>query len=170
MRYVLHDRDEQALARLGARHNAPGTWIKAATEPAYLRAALPPEWKTAEPCYLMTAAYRAASDEPSPPYTTSVQIDGQVISAAILGHEGQIAASGRLAVAGPFGIVDQVETAPEHRRRGLGSAVMRTLALHGLQFGADSGVLVATDDGRHLYETLGWRVAAPIAAAYVPEQ
>ncbi|MEU8239091.1 hypothetical protein AB0C07_12655 [Actinoplanes missouriensis] len=74
----------------------------------------------------MTATYRAASDKTPPSYTTRVQIAGQVISAAILGQEGQVAASGRLAVAGTFGIIDQVETTPEHRRRGPGSAVMHT--------------------------------------------
>ncbi|MFG1913278.1 GNAT family N-acetyltransferase [Micromonospora sp. NPDC048898] len=63
----------------------------------------------------------------------------------------------------------RVETAPAHRSRGLGNVAMRSLAPHALQLGADTGVLVATDDGHRLYRALGWTVRTPVAAAYIPE-
>ncbi|MFG1868289.1 GNAT family N-acetyltransferase [Micromonospora arborensis] len=170
LRYVLHDPDEQMLAGLGRHQNAPGTWIKIVGNPIRLRAALPSEWKLADTGYLMTTTYRAASDTPPPsPYTARLQTSGDVVTAAVLDAGGQIAASGRLATANAFGVVDQVETAPAHRRRGLGTVVMRALAPHALRLGADAGVLVATDDGHRLYRTLGWTVRTPIAAAYIPE-
>ncbi|MEU7802351.1 GNAT family N-acetyltransferase [Micromonospora arborensis] len=167
---MLHDPDEQTLAWLGRHQNAPGTWIKIVGNPTHLRAALPSEWKLADTGYLMTTTYRAASYTPPPsPYTARVQTSGDVVTAVVLDPDGQIAASGRLTTAKAFGIVDQVETAPAHRRRGLGSVVMRALAPHALRLGADTGVLVATDDGRRLYRALGWTVRTPIAAAYIPE-
>ncbi|MEV0153356.1 GNAT family N-acetyltransferase [Micromonospora sp. NPDC050686] len=98
-----------------------------------------------------------------------MQTSGEIVTAVVLDPEGQVAASGKLATAGAYGIVDQVETAAAHRRRGLGSVVMRTLAWHALRRGADTGVLVATDDGRDLYRSLGWTVRTPIAVAYLPE-
>ncbi|WP_433553479.1 GNAT family N-acetyltransferase [Micromonospora zamorensis] len=170
LRYVLHDPDEQTLAWLGRHQNAPGTWIKIAGDPTHLRAALPPEWKLADTGYLMTTTYRAASDAAPPsPYTARLQTSDDVVTAVVLDPEGQVAASGRLTTADVFGIVDQVETAPAHRRRGLGSVVMRSLATHANRLGADTGVLAATDDGHRLYRTLGWTVRTPIAAAYIPE-
>ncbi|MGW4466951.1 GNAT family N-acetyltransferase [Micromonospora sp. NPDC004704] len=170
LRYVLHDPDERTLAWLGRHQNAPGTWIKIAGDPNHLRAALPPEWKLADTGYLMTTGYRAASDTTPPsPYTARLQTSGDVVTAVVLDPEGQVAASGRLTTADAFGIVDQVETAPAHRRRGLGSVVMRALATHAVRLGADSGVLVATDDGHRLYRALDWTVRTPIAAAYIPE-
>ena len=54
-------------------------------------------------------------------------------------------------------------TAEAHRRRGLGAFVMRTLADRALEQGAVLGVLGATDAGRALYETLGWKKHTTLA-------
>lgn len=53
---------------------------------------------------------------------------------------------------------DAVETAPSHRRRGLGRHVVSTLVAHAHQRGARQAVLAASADGRDLYESLGWTV------------
>ncbi|MEV4720535.1 GNAT family N-acetyltransferase [Micromonospora noduli] len=133
-------------------------------------AALPPQWKLADTGYLMTTTYRADSDTTPPsPYTARLQTSGDVVTAIVLDLEGYVAASGRLTTADAFGIVDQVETAPAHRSRGLGNVVVRSLAPHALRLDADTGVLVATDDGHRLYRALGWTVRTPVAAAYIPE-
>ncbi|MEU8157151.1 GNAT family N-acetyltransferase [Micromonospora sp. NPDC048986] len=117
----------------------------------------------------MTTTYRADSvTTPPSPYTARLQTSGNV-TAIVLDLEGQVAASGRLTTADAFGIVDQVETAPAHRSRGLGNVVMRSLAPHALRHGADTGVLVATDDSHRPYRALGWTVRTPVAAAYIPE-
>ncbi|MBQ1030392.1 GNAT family N-acetyltransferase [Micromonospora sp. C97] len=122
-------------------------------------AAFPPQWKLADTGYLMTTTYRADSDTTPPsPCTARLQISGDVVTTIVLDLEGQVAASGRLKTADAFGIVDQVETAPAHRSRGLGNVVMRSLAPHALRLGADTGVLVPTDDGHRLYRALGWTV------------
>ncbi|MFC7245569.1 GNAT family N-acetyltransferase [Catellatospora aurea] len=88
--------------------------------------------------------------------------------ATVVDRAGATAASGRLAPAGES-IIDQVETAPAHQRRGLGTTVMRTLSDHAARHGMTTGLLVATDDGRRLYQSLGWPVRSEVAAAFVPE-
>lgn len=168
LRYVLHTPDEQSLSQLGARQNAPGTWIKVAADPAYLRAALPPQWTMADTGFFMTTPLTDDADMPPTPYTIRTTIT-DVVVAAVLDATGTPVASGRLAPAGVIGVIDQVETAPAHRRRGLGKIVMRLLGHHAVQLGMHTGALVATDDGRKLYSTLGWTVRTPIAAAHVPE-
>jgi hypothetical protein len=42
---------------------------------------------------------------------------------------------------------------------------MRTLTRAALEEGAEVGVLGGTPDGRALYESLGWTVAAPLTSA-----
>ena len=69
--------------------------------------------------------------------------------------------------AGVF-VYDRIETAPAHRRRGLGRAVMAALA-DARRSRAASQVLVATDDGRALYARLGWSVYSTFATAVIPE-
>ncbi|GAB4060257.1 GNAT family N-acetyltransferase [Catellatospora paridis] len=168
LRYVLHTPDDQSLSRLGERQNAPGTWIKVAADPAYLRAALPPPWAMADTGFLMTTTLTGDADKPPAPYTIRTTIT-DVVVVTVLDATGTPVASGRLAPAGVIGVIDQVETAPAHRRRGLGKTVMRLLGHHAVQLGVHTGALVATDDGRKLYGTLGWTVRTPIAAAHVPE-
>ncbi|WP_127356693.1 GNAT family N-acetyltransferase [Actinacidiphila soli] len=59
-------------------------------------------------------------------------------------------------------VFDQIETSPAHRRKGLGSLVMRALANAAYDAGATTGVLGATVEGRALQESLGWRTDAPL--------
>ncbi|MFD9068413.1 GNAT family N-acetyltransferase [Kitasatospora purpeofusca] len=63
-------------------------------------------------------------------------------------------------------MADQIETAPAHRRRGLGSVVMRALEDAGHRHGAATGLLVATPEGKALYSTLGWTLRATMASLY----
>ncbi|MEU4930689.1 GNAT family N-acetyltransferase [Streptomyces yokosukanensis] len=70
---------------------------------------------------------------------------------------------GQMASLGEAVVVDRVMTEEAHRRRGLGDFVMRALADHALEAGAVLGVLGATDAGRALYETLGWKKHATLA-------
>jgi GNAT superfamily N-acetyltransferase len=170
VRYVLPEHDERVLADLGRRQATPGTWIKVAGEPGRLRAALPATWTMAETAFLMRVPFGAdGGGTPPEPYTVRTVGSGPVVIAEILDGAGARAAWGRLAPAGPVGVVDQVETEAAHRRRGLGSVVMRTLAGHAAGLGMHTGVLAATEQGRGLYQALGWTVFGTLAAAYVPE-
>ncbi|MFH8585013.1 GNAT family N-acetyltransferase [Streptomyces celluloflavus] len=62
-------------------------------------------------------------------------------------------------------VFDMIGTEAAHRRRGLGRFLMATLARRAAELGAGQGVLVASPDGRALYEALGWRLRAPVTAA-----
>jgi predicted DCC family thiol-disulfide oxidoreductase YuxK len=55
-------------------------------------------------------------------------------------------------------------TAPEHQRRGLGTAVMAALTTAAMGLEAATGILGATEQGRALYEALGWAVAGPLSS------
>uniref|UniRef100_UPI000AC6FF97 GNAT family N-acetyltransferase n=1 Tax=Streptomyces sp. NRRL B-24085 TaxID=1709476 RepID=UPI000AC6FF97 len=76
-----------------------------------------------------------------------------------------LAARGQTAPTGATAVFDRIETAPAHRRRGLGSVVMRTLQGAAAAAGARTGVLAGTPAGRALYESLGWHVQAPLTSA-----
>ncbi|GIG86379.1 GNAT family N-acetyltransferase [Plantactinospora endophytica] len=171
VRHVLHSYDAEALARLAGALTAPGNWIKASGDPAEFRAALPDGWTIDIAGYLMTVPFRAGAVEPPPGYALGVDIEpgSGVVVATVRDGAGERAASGRLAPAGKFGIVDQVETEPAHRRRGLGGVVMRTLGDRAVAGGLRTGILVATDDGRALYRSLGWVVRSDVSGAYRPE-
>lgn len=65
-----------------------------------------------------------------------------------------------------FFVYDRIITDPDHRRRGLGRALMQTLhdARHNL---SATELLVATEDGRTLYSALGWTTISPYSTASI---
>lgn len=102
-------------------------------------------------------------------YRMELQQTGPVIRASIIAPDGDLAACGCAAEAADVFIYDRIVTAQEHRRKGLGLAVMTALGARRRSL-AGPQLLVATEDGRRLYETLGWTVLAPFATAVIPER
>ena len=86
----------------------------------------------------------------------------------VLATDGSLAASGHIALDERHAVYDRIVTEPAHQRRGLGRAVMQKLQALAHAQGRHAGALVATDQGRALYESLGWRVHAPWATAVIP--
>jgi GNAT superfamily N-acetyltransferase len=80
-----------------------------------------------------------------------------------------VMASGHVAALGDYAIFDRIVTAPEFRRRGLGSLVTRYLASIAAESDADSGLLVASSDGYELYKYLGWTLLGTMAVLESPD-
>jgi len=58
-------------------------------------------------------------------------------------------------------VADQIVTETAHRRRGLGRAMMNSLAAEAVAGGCSSAVLMASEAGRGLYSALGWELLSP---------
>ena len=171
-RYVF-PRPSPTLAELGAAIAQPWVFLKACAGSDELRALLPARWQMQADGFMMTcgdAPFRG-SGALAPGYTLQVD-DGAAATrrahVQVLAADGTPAAVGHLALDERFAIYDRIVTDAAHRRRGLGAAVMHALQALARAHGRHAGVLVATPDGRTLYESLGWRVHAPWATAVIP--
>lgn len=89
----------------------------------------------------------------------------EVVVADVRHESDEQAASGQVAVTGGDAVFDRIETAPAHRRRGLGSVVMATLAEEAVARGARHGILLASVAGQALYASLGWDTRAAVVIA-----
>lgn len=163
--------EEAAVRKVADAVTAPGVWLKVFTEPSAVRSWLGEGWWTdPEPGFLMSVALSAA-ERPGPDaslphgYRLRTWSRGGVVRALVTASDGSWAARGQIAPTGATAVVDQIETSAGHRRRGLGRTVMRTLAGAALDQGAETAVLAGTPEGRALYESLGWRVEAPLLSA-----
>lgn len=97
-------------------------------------------------------------------YAAEVERDGGIIAVTVRAGE-TVAAAGKIAVIGTDAVADRILTDPEHRRRGLGGAVMDLLVSAAREAGAVRGLLVASEMGEPLYAGLGWRVEARLVMA-----
>ncbi|WP_058043428.1 GNAT family N-acetyltransferase [Streptomyces roseifaciens] len=165
-RHVIFEAHESAVRAAAGSVGVPHTWLKVPTEPEDVRPWLPGGWVVDEEETGHLMAVDLSATEPVAPegYTESLERSGGVTFVRVHDAAGELAAKGQVALLGHEAVVDRVVTEEAHRRRGLGAFVMRTLSHHAVAGGASLGVLGATDEGRALYETLGWKAHARLAA------
>lgn len=166
--------DEATVRKVADSVTGAGIWLKVFAEPSRVGPWLGDGWWVdPEPGRLMSVRLRT-SRRPGTHETPAAVPDGYrlrtwssggVTRVMVAAPDGSWAARGQIAPTGATAVVDQIETSPDHRRRGLGTVVMRTLTQAALEQGAEVGVLGGTPDGRALYESLGWRVDAPLTSA-----
>lgn len=143
----------------------PATWLKLFAPDEVVRPWAGDEWEMGVAGFLMTLPLAPASPGPAPAgYSVTTWCRGGVVKVLVRSGDGRLAARGQAGLAGPVAVPDQIETAPDQRRRGLGALVMRTLQHAAREAGARDGVLVGTPDGKALYEALGWTLRSPMAS------
>ena len=171
-RYVF-PRPSPTLAECGATIEAPWVFLKTRATPDDLRALLPGRWRIEPLHWMMTCDDRPFPGRRALPPGYVLQVDDDTARSAC-GHvhvrapDGELAASGHVVLGERMAVYDRIATEPAHQRLGLGRAVMQSLQALAHAHGRHAGALVATDEGRALYETLGWQLHAPWAGAVIP--
>ncbi|TXL90939.1 GNAT family N-acetyltransferase [Streptomyces sp. IB2014 016-6] len=165
-RHVLPEPDEPSVRKLCETVTEPGAWLKVLAPPEWVAEWITPGWTVPDdPGHMMFHALRHSAP-PAPPagYTVETRTRDGVLRVRVTAPDGSPAARGQVAGTGDgaTAVVDQVETWENHRRRGLGRLVMRTLETAAADAGATTGVLSATRDGLGLYTSLGWRLQGPL--------
>jgi len=153
------------MGELARTIHQPGHFIKLCGSSDELRGAMPSRWRLDQERYFMTGP-QASTPQPLPQgYTIEIEQSDMIRRVAIRYETGDQAASGYAVESHDAFIYDRIETAPAHGRKGLGSIVMASLAQ--TKRGDVPELLVATNEGRLLYEALGWRVLSPYATAFL---
>jgi GNAT superfamily N-acetyltransferase len=163
-RYVMLEAREPIVRDLAARAHIPNLWMKTFVEPEVLRPWLTADWTQDSPGWLMAVDLDTRRVSVPEGYSIGTVSRDGVVRVSVSAADGTVAAKGQVGIAGDVAVVDQVSTEPAHQRRGLGTVVLRALANEAAEAGASTGILGATVEGRALYEHLGWKVHAPLAA------
>jgi len=154
------------LNALARTIHQPRQFLKVSETSEALLAALPAHWTIHAPSHVMRAHGTMPRRQLADGYSIAVEQSGAVMSVRITTDTGILAASGYGAETDGVFVYDRIVTETEHRRKGLGHVLMRTL--HEARRNPHSlELLVATDDGRALYETLGWGKLASYASASI---
>ncbi|TFI57584.1 DUF1289 domain-containing protein [Sphingomonas parva] len=158
----------EGLRRLGAAIDSPGIALKLCGTAEALAACLPPRWRVRTTGEMMIRSGPAHPQRALPPgFTLALDREPGRSAARILAPDGRTAASGYAAAWDGVFVYDRIATAEGFRRIGLGTALMAALGSTRPDPKATE-ILVATDEGRALYETLGWRAVSPYATALIP--
>lgn len=156
-----------AIFELAASIDTPNVYIKVCAAAADVHG-LPPRWRVKHSGYLMAQdGPPCGIQAPLQGYRIACEQNGPVSAVRILAGDGMLAATGYAAEHDGVFTLDRILTDPAHRRRGLGRALVTALVSM-QRTGASRRVLVATDEGRALYQTLGWRVLTPYTTIVIP--
>ncbi|MEO8239739.1 MAG: GNAT family N-acetyltransferase [Flavobacterium sp.] len=85
----------------------------------------------------------------------------------IVDKKGEPAAIGRIVLVDDLAVYDRISTEINHRRKGLATFLMKELEKIALSKGVFKNFLVATDEGKFLYESLGWKLYSPYTSIVI---
>lgn len=153
-------------------HNISEPWhfLKICMPPEAVATILPAKWTIQPVGYMMTCNQPMHFTKGLLPEGYKLDIDesSSVPIIKVIAPDDEVAAVGRIAFADGYAIYDRIETHLDHRRRGLASIVIQALEqiMHGR--GVTKSVLVATAEGKLLYEKLGWQLYSLYTTAVIP--
>lgn len=156
-----------AISELAMEINEPYVFIKMCGAAARLQALVTPRWQLQPVGYMMTKEPGRNPVPSLPPgYWLKVETTFPLTTARIFTEDDTLAASGYAAEYEGVFIFDRIATAPAHQHLGLGAAIMAALG-GAQQSQASQRILVATEPGRALYSTIGWRVRSHYATVAI---
>ena len=169
-RFILGDASDETAAAAFAAVDAPNIYVDIAAPRAAVLPHIPPRWQPRDPMWLMAAG----PDTPDvaaraiPDFAIEIDESADRFEAIARYADGSLAARGVLGLHGSVAVYDQIVTEARFARRGLGSAIMAELGRLATRRGVTTRLLVATADGKALYERLGWSLRSDIVSVISP--
>lgn len=82
----------------------------------------------------------------------------------------EVASSGRIVFVDDLAVYDRISTEKKHRRKGLATILMKELEKAAISKGYSANFLVATEEGKKLYESLGWKLYSVYTSIVIEEE
>ena len=166
-RYILERFNPIAILGLVDRISESSVYIEFPGALAQALPILPEGWSVRDDAYLMGKGLirGAAADAEIPVgYCLEERAGAGVVTILARSEAGELAGRGCFATIGNVAIFDQISIEPGHRRRGLGRAVVGQLEQRAVERDMSRGLLVATEEGRALYDATGWNRLSTIVS------
>lgn len=167
-RFILGNASGEAAAAAFAAVNAPHIYVDIAAPRGAILPHVPPHWRPRDAMWLMATGTDMPPAPHIPDFSLEIDESAQRFEAVARRDDGALAARGVLGIHGTTAVYDQIVTEPQFGRRGLGSAIMAELGRLAIRRGVTECLLVATADGKALYERLGWTLRSDIVSVISP--
>ena len=168
-RYVFPEITEDFI-QLSKEINEPWVYLKVAVSADEVKKSISEKWTVQPPGYMMCHTGKMVSNEKKLPegYNMTLERYNTTTALKIFAETGTLACSGHIVLVDDLAVYDRIITEEGHRRKGLASFLMHELEKIALLNGISNSFLVATAQGKTLYESLGWKLYSPYTSVVIP--
>ncbi|WP_118952665.1 GNAT family N-acetyltransferase [Taibaiella helva] len=168
-RYVFATLNDDFI-RLLKTINEPWVFLKVCAAPEEIEGLLPGRWVIQPQGYMMSCAAPMNIPGPILPYGYEATVDhyNATTLIKIRTKDGAPAATGRVVIVDDIAVYDRIATEEEHKRKGLAAFLMKMLEQVALSKNVHWNFLVATEQGKLLYLSLGWAVCSLYTSVVIP--
>ena len=158
-RYVFTELNEDFI-QLSKEIDEPWVFLKACASAKEIDGKVSDAWKIQPQGYMMCcfSPMNIASTKLNEEYKLKFENYNSTVVVRIVTKNGELASEGRVVIIDDLAIYDRIKTENTHKRKGLATFLMKELENIALSKGVFKNFLVATEEGKSLYETLGWNL------------
>ena len=168
-RYVFSELNADFL-HLAKTTSEPRVFLKVCTTFDRFKNAVPDHWKVQPQGYMMRCFQPMKIPDRSlhEDYRLEYEHYNSTSVVKIVTENGEFASIGRVVIVDDLAIYDRIFTESNHQRKGLATKVMMELEQIALSKGVFKNFLVATEEGRPFYQTLGWELYSLYTSIVIP--
>ncbi|WP_300675155.1 GNAT family N-acetyltransferase [Soonwooa sp.] len=158
-RYVFSKPNDDFF-QLSEEINEPYIFLKFCGAPSEIKDKISEKWKIQPQGYMMFCFHpmKNIENKLNENYSLSFENYNSTFVVKILAKNGEIASQGRVVLVDDIAVYDRIITNNSYKRKGLASILMKELEKIALSKQVYQNFLVATEEGKHLYESLGWKL------------
>ena len=159
IRYVFSEPNRDFF-QLSGEINEPYIFLKFCGTPSEIKDKISEKWKIQPQGYMMFCFHpmKNIENKLNENYSLSFENYNSTFVVKILAKNGEIASQGRVVLVDDIAVYDRIVTNNSYKRKGLASILMKELEKIALSKQVYQNFLVATEEGKHLYESLGWKL------------
>lgn len=150
----------------------PWIYLKVSTSPDEFIEKIPERWELQSQGYMMTCFHPMKFPETSlaEGYHLEFSEYNTTFVVTIVAENGEQASIGRVSLIDDVAVYDRIITEKNHQRKGLARFLLKELEKIALSKGCQNNLLVATEEGKLLYETLGWKLYSLHTSIVIPSE
>lgn len=168
-RYVFTELNDDFI-RLAETISEPWIFLKVCSSPEEAQNSISDKWIVQPQGYMMSCKSPMNIPEVRLPDDYEIEFYNYNVTTVmkVITKNGDLASIGRVVIVDDLAVYDRIITEVNHQRKGLATFLVMELEKIALSKNIHRNFLVATEEGKLLYRSLGWEVCSPYSSFVIP--
>lgn len=167
-RYVFSELNDDFI-QLSETINETWVFLKVCASPEEVKNKISAKWVIQPQGYLMSCV-SPMDIQVNLPNGYEMEFDNynSTTLVKIRTKNGELASAGRMVIVDDLAVYDRITTEENHKRNGLATFLIQELERIAISKNVYKNFLVATEQGKLLYQSLGWKVCSLYTSVVIP--